>query len=362
MVIPDSGLFATTNNRTQAGVDVYMTEDHLHELQFLVTEDPKILMKKESVKKEKQIMVDPISLRQSSLREASFNILLQPVVTARNSPPPLLPANSRFVSCSLPNSASSSARFSFNHLKKKWRNEGQESPRKIDLIARQHSSAHSLQQVIDLRKSQSYAEGKAYEPSDEFDLWFSEPNATKLDNRNHESFNKTKTGKVIHKNGKNMDHDNDEFKCGALCLYLPGFGKGKPVRTRKVEPEMENVISRTVSLEKFECGSWASSAIHEEDGDSTNRYFDLPLELIQSSVNDAHSPVTTAFMFDKDRRVTLKHGPTRATSRKSHESSRHVRFPPSSPSSNPASPASCISPRLRKAREDFNAFLQAQSA
>ncbi|KAF5742396.1 hypothetical protein HS088_TW09G00444 [Tripterygium wilfordii] len=366
MVIPDSDLFATTNNKTQAGVDVYTAEEHLHELQFLVTGDPKILIKKDSLQKEKQIRVDPISLRESSLRQASFDILMPPIVTARNSPPPLLPANPRFVSCSLPTSASSSPRFSLNHLKKKWRNEDQESSQKIDLLAHQRSSAHSVQQVINLQRSRSCAEGKACEPSDEFDLWFSKPNATKHDNnRHHESFNKTErseTRKVIHKSGKNIQHQDDEFKCGALCLYLPGFGKGKPVRTRKVGPEMENVISRTVSLEKFECGSWASSAIHDEDGDSTNLYFDLPLELIQSSANDAHSPVTAAFIFNKDRRGALKHGSTRETARKSHESSRHVRFSPSSPTSNPASPASCITPRLRKAREDFNAFLQAQSA
>lgn len=64
-------------------------------------------------------------------------------------------------------------------------------------------------------------------------------------------------------------------------------------------------MSRTVSLEKLECGSWASSAIcrgsEEAGGDSKHLYFDLPIELIRSSVtDDANSPVTAAFVFEKD--------------------------------------------------------------
>lgn len=98
---------------------------------------------------------------------------------------------------------------------------------------------------------------------------------------------------------------------GALCLFLPGFGKAKPVRAKNraeeyqpspAEPTQNNiVISRSVSLERFECGSWASSTIvaepknnNKEDGDSsTNLYFDLPLELIQTSGNDANSPMSS---------------------------------------------------------------------
>ena len=163
-----------------------------------------------------------------------------------------------------------------------------------------------------------------------------------------------------------MDGNQVDFKCSAVCLFIPGFGKAKPVRPRKTEAMVmgNNVISRTVSLEKFECGSWDSSSIiadHDEDGDSMNLYFGLPLESITNLGNDAHLPVSAAFVFDnKDIKGVLKNGstPTRATGRKSHESSRHVRFS----TSYPASPASCITPRFRKAREDFNAFLEAQSA
>lgn len=66
---------------------------------------------------------------------------------------------------------------------------------------------------------------------------------------------------------KNFDGNNEvDFKCNVLCLFIPGFGKAKQVRPRKAEEMVmiendnhnnsgNNVISRTVSLEKFECGS-----------------------------------------------------------------------------------------------------------
>jgi hypothetical protein len=145
-----------------------------------------------------------------------------------------------------------------------------------------------------------------------------------------------------------MDPIDDGLKCGVLCFYLPGFAKGKPVRTKKeeVRGDLGNVISRTVSLEKFECGSWASSAIiNDHEDDSKNLYFDLPLELIQASANDANSPVSAAFIFDKDRKQVLKSCSTRAAPRNSHEFSRHVRFSTSLPTSHPTSPTSCITPR-----------------
>ncbi|KAL5843037.1 hypothetical protein ACOSQ3_013640 [Xanthoceras sorbifolium] len=344
--------------------------DDLHELSLLALEGPQMLVKKESLEKEKQISVDPISLR-----EPSFNLMLPPVVTSRRDattvplPPILPPAKPKFLSYSFPSSATSSPRFSSILLKKKWKSESQASPRQVDNLIRQHSAANSrlssLQESL-FRRSKSCGEGIVSASSDEFDLCLHDkPIDIECNKVSSGSFSKAKVNKDIQKTGKKMDSHDEEFKCGALCLFLPGFGKGKLVRPRKEEDVvMENVISRTVSLEKFECGSWASSAIvhdHDEDGDSTNLFFDLPLELIKSNVNDAHSPINAAFVFDKDRKGVLKSGSSRSTARKSHESARHVRFSVSSPTY-PASPASCITPRLRKAREDFNAFLEAQSA
>lgn len=341
---------------------------------FYIIEEAKSTVKKESPEKEKQILVDPISIR-----EPSFSLMLPPVITsARDTtvplPPVLPPAKPKFLSCNLSNSAVSSPRLSSFLSKKRWKNESQASPRKVHNIVRQQSavvqSHTSSLQEESFRKSKSCGEGRASAYSDEVDFCLSKPDAGEYNKMSNASFSRADTNKYIHYgSSKNVDsHDDPEFKCSALCLFLPGFGKAKAVRPRKEEMVvMENVISRTVSLEKFECGSWASSAIaneHEEDGDSMNLYFDLPLELIRNSANDAHSPINAAFVFDKDVKGVLKNGSSRATTsaHKSQEPSRHVRFSVSSPTSYPSSPTSCITPRLRKAREDFNAFLEAQSA
>ncbi|KAF8410948.1 hypothetical protein HHK36_003485 [Tetracentron sinense] len=315
--------------------------------------------------KERQISVDPVSLKQSTKTEE-----LIPSKETRTAKP-------RFVSSSLPGSATSSPRLGSSLMRnylKKWRNESQASPLPAVIsLARQHSAALShfaLQRESHLRRSKSCGEGRACTPSDEFDIWSRHVND--LEHGDDDSFYESEAGEAgRNKSNKELAdrHEDQGFKCGALCLFLPGFGKGKPVRARKDEGDavLGNVVSRTVSLEKFECGSWSSSAIindgtTEEGDQSMHLYFDLPLELIRNGVNDAHSPVTAAFVFDRDPKGVLKNSASRSAARKSHESSRHVRFSVSTPMSHPASPSSCITPRLRKAREDFNAYLEAQSA
>ncbi|GJU87744.1 cerebral cavernous malformations 2 protein like protein [Tanacetum coccineum] len=126
-----------------------------------------------------------------------------------------------------------------------------------------------------------------------------------------------------------------DFKCGALCLYLPGFSKGKPVRARRVEHEGSRpVISQRISLEKY--------------------------RLITYELKDLLAKENGFWLLLRDVKGALKtkSGPGE---RKSSAEGRHVRFSISSPTAQPTSP-SCITPRLRKAREDFNAFLEAQSA
>lgn len=206
------------------------------------------------------------------------------------------------------------------------------------------------QPEMQLQRSKSCGEGRTSAPSEDLSPRLSKPNVT---NRNST------------KSCNNMDPSEQAFKCGLLCLFFPLFGKGKLAKPKIEEAMMiEEIISRTVSLEKFECGSWASSAIcrgSEEGEDSKHLYFDLPVELIRNSnVNDdANSPVKAAFVFDKDRKGILKNCSTKAvTTKKPDESTgRHVRFSTSCPDS----PVLCISPRLLKAREDFNAFLEAQN-
>ncbi|KAI4332102.1 hypothetical protein L6164_017039 [Bauhinia variegata] len=242
----------------------------------------------ESLQKEKQIVVDPMSLKEATLMQ----------------PPPLPPPKLKFLSSSLPNSANSSPRCQTRN------------------------------------QTRNVCEGRASVPCDDFDLgWLTKRN--------------THRGSENPKIEKHNNVDGEGFKCSALCLYLPGFGKAKAVKERKQESVTEGInISRTVSLEKFECGSWSSSAIIREieAAESDNSYFDLPLELIKCSADDAHSPITAAFVFDKEIKGILKNG------RKSDASPRHVRFSVSSSASHPASPA-----YLRKTKEEFNAFLEAQT-
>lgn len=170
----------------------------------------------------------------------------------------------------------------------------------------------------------------------------------------------------------------ERFRCGCLFLLalshkkkhaLPHVsGSQVAMEANQDGQESTGTTSRAASLEKFECESWSSSAIldgdGDGDGDDVQSYFDLPLELIRSSRNGANSPVKAAFVFESDRKGSLKRSMSKLAPRKSHElSNRHVKFS-TSPASYPASPSSycIISPRMQKAREEFHAFLEARNA
>ncbi|XP_039139699.1 uncharacterized protein LOC120277023 isoform X2 [Dioscorea cayenensis subsp. rotundata] len=288
----------------------------------------------------------------------------------------------KFISASLPCSTSSSPRSDSVLIKSmmKWKGHNQTS-----LFSRQRSTAlhrSSLQQSTNLRKSKSCGEGRSCMPSDEFvDIlsrrfsFQQQPSENgvqvlyecKDDDDDVKDCNKDQEYEVEKEEEEAEPHVEEEsFKCGALCLFLPGLSKKKSAMPAiKMREDQVSVASRVVSLEKFECGSWSSSPVlhGDENSESIRSYFDLPLELIKSSANEANSPVKAAFLFDKDRKGVLKKCSSRSAPRKSHESSnRHVRFSTSAPMSYPPSPTSaCITPRLLKAREDFNAFLEAQS-
>ncbi|XP_041027396.1 uncharacterized protein LOC121267552 [Juglans microcarpa x Juglans regia] len=234
-------------------------------------------------------------------------------------------------------------------LKNIWRNENKVNPGQTSHDLADHHNHHSADQDNPvpnkqlsadflLQRSKSCGEGRGSAPADELTRRLPKPDAAVEDDRNMEPWKKG-------------------FKCDLLCLFLQVFCVGNVVPPGNEEVAIGEVISRTVSMEKFECGSWASSAIcrgSDENGDSKHLYFDLPLELIRSSVtDDANSTVTAAFVFDKHRKGILKKNGTKSD----EYSPRHVRFS----TSYPDSPTLCISPRLLKAREDFTAFLEAQS-
>ena len=188
--------------------------------------------------------------------------------------------------------------------------------------------------------------------------------------------------KLVHQETMFSEKQEENFKCSAFCLSLAGFGKQKPVRSPKSEDSpikkktikassfSNSAVSLSASLEKFECGSWASTtALARENG---RLYFDLPVEMIKCGSGgggDVQEPVSLGFFFDKETgspalRSVLKTSLSVRQQRGSVEMSpqRRVRFSTTSSVSCPTSPRSCITPRLLKARDDFNTFLAAQNA
>ncbi|XP_060203595.1 uncharacterized protein LOC132631885 [Lycium barbarum] len=301
----------------------------------------------------------PISLKESTNTHPKSDLLTIPLP---------LPPSKKFLSNSLPNSATSSPRFASNSSKKNSKNQNhQPSPLSNNPLARQNSVAlANLERLKEnhLRRSKSCGEGRSTTPPEKHVLGF-----TKVNNSSVKHVEASKISKVLYKSSDEdkVESIDKKFKCGAMCLFIPGLGKAKQVRARRVEPEIVHDIgvghnvSRKVSLEKFECGSWTSSAIiNDEENDESNLFFDLPIELIQSTDDkDTRSPVTTGFVFDKEPKGVLKNSTTAKTDdRKSNVATRQVRFSTSSPDSD--SPTSCMTPRMRKAREDFNALLEAQ--
>jgi hypothetical protein len=197
------------------------------------------------------------------------------------------------------------------------------------------------------------------------------------------------------------------FKCGVLCMFIPGFAKKKPcspsaaavvssIQRQHSGARRRSSVSRMASMERFECGSWSpppppTSAPAHVDTDiamevakiSSADDADLPIKMafvfegeargvLKKSASESRrpesaAPVKMAFVFDGEPRGILKKSASasqrqESAPRMSSASQRHVRFstaaPP--PASCPTSP--CITPRLAMARAEFNAFLEAQSA
>ncbi|KAK8954002.1 hypothetical protein KSP39_PZI002174 [Platanthera zijinensis] len=166
---------------------------------------------------------------------------------------------------------------------------------------------------LQLRRSKSCGDGRASAPSDEFDI-----------TTRRFGVEQNNPVRVLYchdsSSGETEEAQDDTFKCSALCLF------------------------------------------NDESGPMS--YFDLPLELIRCSGIDTCSPVKAGFVFDKDLKGVLKKScDSKSGSRKSCDSTRHVRFSASAPTSYPASPSlsPCITPRLMRARDEFNALLEASS-
>ncbi|XP_078149698.1 uncharacterized protein LOC144545018 [Carex rostrata] len=311
---------------------------------------------------ERRIPVDPVSLTEIGMFEEDGPLSMPEMFTEVTVQSPILPPlrTPRFVSASLPCSANSSPHYTFLS-NQKWVEEPNLHPNSVQsprTLARQHSLA--LRRFASNR-SMSFAEGRTLAHNDTFQV-LGVMMRNSID-RSPGSSSSTSSESPKTKS-KSKSAKEDDFKCGALCMNLPSFSKKKQMQLRhQANVHANGGISRLASLEKFDCGSWSPHKGNACDPDT-------PVEMERSSQHDTDSPIHSAFLFDGvERRGILKKSSSRFNSSKSMGlSNRHVRFsvvnsPTASCPSSPSVSSVCISPRLRRAREEFTAFLEAaQSA
>ncbi|KAK9692033.1 hypothetical protein RND81_09G236800 [Saponaria officinalis] len=306
--------------------DIYMTINTDRDAEFYGVDPPRVnMLTKEPSQNERQISVDPISLQETAtIRQASFRLVSPKAGFGPSNPVPSPPSKLKFVSTSLPSSASSSPH-STSLMKKIWKghnghNKPVTSKSNLSRMPSTMDDTHLAMIEANQRRSRSLGEGRRSSTHmDDLDLWLEKSNRNKTKNKNNDKNSKTSYSKPplgpsagdrlsemkSSKSRGDQSYPEDGFKCGKLCLFLPR-GKGKPVRSiSTVSTEVSShtdppTISRTVSLERFECGSWGSSLHEDADGDSTNLFFDLPMEMLRCSVSDMQSAVTAAFVFDNE--------------------------------------------------------------
>ncbi|KQK17892.1 uncharacterized protein LOC100824142 [Brachypodium distachyon] len=364
---------------------------------------------------ERQIPVDPVSLRQLGMvmTDADSPLSAPSVLTemvAQSSSPLRRPT---FVGASLPCSAASSP------VHSAAKREDDRIPvmpatrpslatvTALRSLARQHSAAlaHYVASPspsaapVALTRSASRAEGRSMAPHDDEDDV-----------------------------GTGVPEQEESFTCGALCMFIPGFSRRKQPgaagaaaaavvssvqrqQSATARRSRSSVVSRLASLERFECGSWSPAPPPPPPQPATVvtaahdvvASFALGAAKVSSCAaydDDADAPVKMAFVFDGEpmaprgvlmmkksasqrqepvmktmaacggepRGILKKSASTRQLQkqdsdsaatpcRPSSASQRHVRFSTASPSSSP-----CITPRLARARAEFNAFMEAQMA
>ncbi|KAG2612456.1 translation initiation factor IF-2-like [Panicum virgatum] len=310
-----------------------------------------------SALKERQIPVDPASLRRLGMVAEEDSPLSAPSVltevVARSSP--LLPPLRRptFVGASLPCSAASSPVHGAGGGAK-WDAAAHSPTSALRSLARQHSAA--LARLVagaappTLSRSASRAEGRTMAQHDDVEPP-GEPE-------------------------KLLAVDEDGFTCGALCMLIPGFSRKKPAfaagravsgvqrQPSGLRPRRSSA-SRVASLERFECGSWSPPPPPPADCLAT----EVAKTSCANADDDAEAPVKMAFVFDGGEppaatRGILKNSASSRldSSRPSTSSQRHVGFSTAAAASASCPTSPCITPRLARARAEFNAFLEAQSA
>ncbi|PWZ04782.1 hypothetical protein Zm00014a_041096 [Zea mays] len=327
-----------------------------------------------STVKERQIPVDPASLRRLGMvADEDWPLSAPSVLTEVVVQFPILPPLRRptFVGASLPCSAASSPVHGARPgAGAKLEQPAAHSPTSaLRSLARQHSAA--LARLVaapsTLSRSASRAEGRTMAPHDDEEPVQLQPKTIAAE---------------------------DGFTCGALCMLFPGFSKRRPAfsgttagtavsssmqrQQSGLRPRRRCSASRVASLERFECGSWSPPLPPPPPPPPVAAQHDAvdchATEVAKTSCadDDAEAPVKMAFVFDGEppaaKKGILKNSASSRldSARASTSSQRHVRFSTvaaadaSSSSSCPSSP--CITPRLARARAEFHAFLEAQSA
>lgn len=310
---------------------------------FIGVEQPLPLLKKEhSFQRERQISIDPVSLMGPTIRQASFHLVSPPKPGSFDLQLPLPPPKLKFLSASLPSSATSSPNSTSNSsfLKKAWKtqNDNNHFPRPFTHLSSMETGSYLS------RKSKSMSEGRhSIAQLDDFDLLFSNLSPS----HQAKPISISKQSSNVEKGRDSIDREHT-FRCGKLCIFLPRSStKAKPVHKTKPifepkpiiksnpnsnpiitepkpvpnsaresrrsdtkEEEMSMsvaAISKRFSLEKFEWGSSSSSSssegvlVNREDEEMMgSMFFDLPVELLRCSVSDMQSPVTAAFVFEDE--------------------------------------------------------------
>ncbi|CAM8924510.1 unnamed protein product [Rhodiola kirilowii] len=322
-----------------------------------------------------KISAEPVSLFDLLSREGS-SITILPRINVSDSaaaagrtlavpPPPPSPPAKSFLSISLP----SSQRPTSVIINKKKPGRNQIS----DAVA---GEPRQEKNHMFIGRSKSCGDGRSSPPSIEYEVRLRRVSTVDHHESTHYEASFRKSTEAATNSNSSATHKSTAggFKCGSLCLYLPAFIKGKPL-TKKEAVDIQSMISRTMSREKFECGSWSAAAIvgdnynmiedqysedDSADGLSMNLYYELPLEMMETG-NKVHRH--SHFEKPELKGILINSVLKTSEGRKSnHNSSRHVRFSTETPTLFPSSPPSCITPRLSLAREEFNAFLEAQNS
>uniref|UniRef100_A0A8I6WRP8 Uncharacterized protein n=1 Tax=Hordeum vulgare subsp. vulgare TaxID=112509 RepID=A0A8I6WRP8_HORVV len=295
---------------------------------------------------ERQIGIDPFSLRQLSRLDIDRPLPIPSVSVDEHHLPAHSPARS--ASASMPCSDAASPRLS----------SAVTAPTRWDAhlaLARLATSS-----VVDttclsmaVSRSKSFADGEMELANNEFDVILSSPERRASAPQRWGS-DVPLIADSRGKDGRRRGKPGTEAPPFSCCLYLPGLTRrnklppsptatavrsssGLPSATlcgpAAVQPESESddpsmarqsTMSLAMSLERFDCrfSTRSSGGLALDDESASSSYFDLPLELILGCDEDDDEtglPMHAAFMFDSDgiRKSVLKKGVRRAVARPS---------------------------------------------